>query len=144
MHPGQIGPETSSHKRSDEDALGMGRDCLGKRWPSTGRIQAAFGRDLLASLRHETGSMGAEPAGESHHLVSECHLEIERPEELGHQPLDVAIPDVAAVLAQVCRDPVGTCLRSELSRAHRVWVRAAAGVPHRRDVVDVDPQPQGP
>jgi hypothetical protein len=27
MHPGQIGPETSSHKGSDEDALGAARGC---------------------------------------------------------------------------------------------------------------------
>ena len=49
---------------------------------------------------------------------------------------------MAPVLAQVGGDAVGAGIGDELRRAHRIGMVAAARVPDRRDVVDVDAEAQ--
>ena len=72
------------------------------------------------------------------HLLGRRHLEVQRQVDLGHQPVDVAVGDVAAVLAQVRGDAVGAASAARMRRAHRIGMIAAARVPDGRDVVDVD------
>src|SRR3546814_2987355 len=52
------------------------------------------------------------------------------------------VADVAPVLAQVRGDAVAANRRDDLCRAHRVGMVAAARVADRRDMVDVDAEPQ--
>ena len=48
------------------------------------------------------------------------------------------VGDVPPVLAQVRGDPVGAGLGGDDRGAHRVGMIAAARVPDRRDMVDID------
>ena len=56
---------------------------------------------------------------------------------------NVVVADVPAVLAQMGGDSVGAGLRRQQCRPNRVRMRAAAGVAHGRDVIDVDAEPEG-
>ena len=76
------------------------------------------------------------------HLVGRRHLQIERDRQFGGEPRDVAVGDMAPVLSQVRGDAVGTRLRSEQRRAHRIGIAGAARVADGRDVIDVDAQAQ--
>ena len=103
-----------------------------------GDIEAAFGGALLAPLGHEADGVRPGLERDRHHLVGRRHLEIERLGDLGLEPRDVVIADVAAVFAQMRGDAVGAGLDRELGRAHRIGMAPAARVAHGRDVVDVD------
>ena len=48
------------------------------------------------------------------------------------------VGDVAAVFAQVRGDPVGAGVGGDVRGAHRIGMIAAARVPDRRDMVDID------
>ena len=72
------------------------------------------------------------------HLLGRRHFEVQRQVDLGDQPVDVLIGDVAPVLAQMGGDAVGAGFGGDDRRAHRVGVRAAARVPDGRDMVDID------
>ena len=52
--------------------------------------------------------------------------------------------DVATVLANVDGDAVGTAQFAQDSRMHRIGFVAAPGLTDGGNVVDVDPQSQGP
>ena len=54
-----------------------------------------------------------------------------------------AIADVAPVLAQMGRDPVGAREDGQMGGPDRVRMDAAAGIPHGGDVIDVDAEAQG-
>ena len=45
---------------------------------------------------------------------------------------------VSAVLAKMSRDPVGSGVGGGEGRSHRVGMIAAASVPDRRDMIDID------
>ena len=77
------------------------------------------------------------------HLVGRRHFEIERLVDLGFQPRDVVVADVAAVLAQMRGDAVGAGGDRELGRAHRIGMAPAARVADGGDVVDIDAEAQG-
>ena len=76
------------------------------------------------------------------HLLGRRHLEIERQTGGLLDPLEVAVADMAPVLAQMRGDPVAADRGDDLRRAHRVGVIAAARVADGGDVIDVDAQPQ--
>ena len=103
-----------------------------------GRVESALGGALLALLGHDARGVRFMPQRDCEHLLGRRHLEVQRQADLGHQPVDVAVGDVPPVLAQVRGDAVRACLGGEDGGAHRVGMRAAASVPDRRDMVDVD------
>ena len=76
------------------------------------------------------------------HLVGRRHFEIQRLVDLGLQPRDVVVADVAAVFAQMRRDAVGARGDRQLGRAHRIGMPAAARIAHGGDVIDVDAETQ--
>ena len=96
-------------KRRDADAGVAERATQSARWfVLPGDVEPALGGALLAPLRHEAARRAAlERSGDAEHLLGRRHLEVERQVELGHQPVDVVVGDVAAVLAQVRGDAVG-------------------------------------
>ena len=47
------------------------------------------------------------------HLLGRRHFEVQRQVDLGHQPVDVGVGDVAPVLAQMGGDAVGAGLGRE-------------------------------
>ena len=106
------------------------------------RIQAAFGRPLLALLRHEAGGMGLVGKRDRQHLLGRRHLQVERQVDFPGQPVDVAVGDMPAILAQMGGDAVGAGLGGQPRRAHRVGMAPASGVADGRHVIDVDPEAQ--
>jgi len=102
------------------------------------RVEPAFGGALAALLRHQAGRVRFRLERNRHHLVGRRHFEIERPVDLGFQPRDVVVADMAAVFAQVRGDAVSARSDRELGRAHRIGMRPAARVADGGDVVDID------
>src|SRR5690606_4437592 len=71
------------------------------------------------------------------HLGRGRHLEIERQLDLPHQPLDVVVGYVAAILAQMRGDAVGPRRRGLARRTHGIGMPAAARVAAGGDMGDV-------
>ena len=103
-----------------------------------GGVEPAFGGALGALFRHQADRVrrGLERDGE--HFLGRRHFEIERLVDLGLQPRDVVVADMAAVLAQMRGDAVGAGRDRELGRAHRIGMAPAARVADGGDVVDID------
>ena len=103
-----------------------------------GGVEAALGGALLALFGDDAGGVGPVGERDREHFLGRRHLEVQRQVDLGHQPVDVAVGDVAPVLAQVGGDAVGAGRGGGMGRAHRVGMIAAARVPDGRDMVDID------
>ncbi len=54
------------------------------------------------------------------HLVGRRHLEVERQGQLVHQPADIGVGDMAAILAKVRGDAVGAGLLRDQRGAHGI------------------------
>ena len=78
------------------------------------------------------------------HLLRRRHFQVQRQVDLGHQPVDVVVGDMAAVLAKMCGDSVRAGLCCHDRRAHRIGMIAAARVPDGRDMVDIDAEAKTP
>jgi len=74
------------------------------------------------------------------HLLGCRHFQVQRQRDLGHQPVDIRVRNVAAILAQMRGDAVRARMRRLNRRADRIGVRPAARVPDGRDMVDIDPE----
>ena len=86
--------------------------------------------------------MGLEPLGEGDHLVRRRHLEVERLRQFGGESRHVDVADMAAILAQMRRDPVRAGCDGKMRGADRVGQGAAARITDGRDVIDVHAQAQ--
>ena len=105
-------------------------------------VETALGRPLLALLRHDAGRMRLVLQRDADHLGRGGHLEIERDLELAHQPVDVGVDDVPAILAQVRGDAVGAGCGGDQGRAQRIGELAATRVADGGDVIDVHAETQ--
>ena len=106
-------------------------------------VQSTLGGHLLAALGYEAGRVGAVAQGDGLHLLSDRHLEIERPTAPaaeGREGVDIGVRDVAAIFAKVGGDTVGAGGDGDLGRAGRIGRAAAAGVPNGCNVVYIDPE----
>ena len=103
-----------------------------------GHVEPAFGGDLGAILGHQAAVVRPHADGDLHHLVRQPHLEVHARLQQRPQRVHVAILDVPAVFAQMQRDVVRAGLLGQQRRMHRIRIRHAARLPHRRDVIDVD------
>ena len=101
-------------------------------------IETALGGALLTLFRHQADRMRLVAQGDVEHFRRCRHFQIERQVDLGHQPVDIRVADMATVFAQVRGDPVGACLRRLPGRAHGIRMIAAPGVPDRGHVIDID------
>ena len=103
-----------------------------------GGVEAALGGALLALLGDDAGGVRAVGERDAEHLLGRRHFEVQRDFELRHQRVDIGVGDVAPVLAQMGGDAVGARLGRGEGGADRIGMRAAARVPDRRDMVDID------
>ena len=108
-----------------------------------GGVEPALGGPLLALLGDDAGGVRAVAKRDLEHLLGRRHFEVERDGEPRHQRVDILVADVAAVLAQMGGDAVGAGLGRGERGAHRIGMVAAARVPDRRDMVDIDPEAEG-
>ena len=108
-----------------------------------GGIEPAFGGTLGALLRNEADRVRLGRKHNAQHLVGRRHFEIQRLVDLGLQPRDVVVVDVAAVLAQMRGDAVAARGNGELGRAHWIGMAPAARIADGGDVIDVDAETKG-
>ena len=110
--------------------------------PAAGDVEPAFGGALSRRSGTRQAACGRVRTAICHHLGGRRHFEIERLVDLGLQPRDVVVADVAAILAQMRGDAVGAGRDRELRRPHRIGMAPAARVADGGDVVDVDAEAQ--
>src|SRR6266545_56798 len=106
-------------------------------------VEPALGGEPLAPLRDEGRDVRLRLVGDLHHVLGRGHLAVEPGRDGLPHDLEVALLDVAAILAEVDRDLVGAAQLREHRGGDRVRVLRAAGLAERRDVVDVDAKASG-
>ena len=105
-----------------------------------GHVEAAFGGDLLAPLRHQGDHVGANGQGDRRHFGGGRHLQVEAAAHGLAQQLDIAVLDVAPVFPQMDGDAVGAPQFGQQGVGDRVRFNRAPRLAHVGDVVDVDAQ----
>ena len=108
----------------------------------TNDIEATFGRQLRAPLRHQAGGMRPRPQCERGHLFGRRPLEIERLGDLGFEARDVVVANVAAIFAQMRGDAVGAGGDRDPGCRQRIGMNPATGVAERGHMIDIDAQPE--
>ena len=103
-------------------------------------VEPAFGRALLALFGDDARGVRAVAQRDRQHLGGRRHFEIERDRQLGAKSGDVVVGDVPPIFAKVRGDAVCARFSRQQSRAHRIGVTRLTRIPHRRDMVDIDPQ----
>lgn len=115
---------------------------VAERGDLPGDVEPAFGGHLLAAFRDEADDIRAEANCDVADFGGVGHLEVQAGAHPGAQLPDIAILDVAAVLAQVGRDAMGSGLFAEAGGLDRIGfpktTSAVAGFAERGDVIDVD------
>ncbi len=101
-------------------------------------VEAALGSQFHAPLRHQADIVRAHAQRDLQHLARHRRLQIHARFQLRAQSLDVAVLDMAPVLAQMQGDGVGAGALGEQGGAHRVRVSRAAHLAQRGHVVDID------
>src|SRR5215475_13884226 len=101
-------------------------------------IEPTFGGELRPPLGHETDGVRLRLERDRDHLVGRCHLEVERLCNLRLQAGHILVADVAAVLAQMRGDAVGSGRDRYLRGPQGIRITAATRIAHGGDMVDVD------
>ena len=110
-----------------------------------GGVEPALGGPLLALLGDDAGGVGAVARARSSSISSVAAISrLSGISRLRHQRGDILVGDVAPVLAQMGGDAVGAGRRRGEGGADRIGMIAAARVPDRRDMVDVDAEAEVP
>ena len=104
-------------------------------------VEAALGGALVAVFRHEAAGVWLNLEAEFQHLRRRGHLEIKRQADFFLQPAHIVVANMPPVLAQMRGNAVGAGRGDKMRGAHRIWMRASAGVPDRRHMVDVNAEP---
>src|ERR1700737_1205674 len=107
----RLGGNEQRHANSRPLELGNGGREL-NLLPSS--IKPAFGGALLPAFRDEASSMWPGRHRDANHFVGCSHFQIERLCNLGLEPRDVVVPDVPAILPQMCGDAVSTGFNRDL------------------------------
>ncbi len=131
--------------RVDEDARPDARlpqrpDVGSQGLPVRRDLQSPFRRQLLGPLGHERDDVGPDLERDSLHLVRRGHLHVELGLEGVPQQPQVPLLDVPPVAADMADDAVGAGLLREQGREHGLGLGGLAGLPQRREMVDVDGQ----
>ena len=115
-------------------------DRLGHALAAADHVEAAFGRHFFAAFGHQRRLVGLGVAGDGEHVVGTRQFQIDRHGDRLDEHAQVAVLNVAAVLAQVDRDRVGPAEFGERRRPDGIGLVRLAGLADRGDVVDVDAQ----
>ncbi len=100
-------------------------------------IKAAFGGPFLALLRNQAAGVWTVAQGDRQHLICGGHFQVERQVRLSSQAIYVGVADMAAVFAQMRGNAIRARLGGDTRGSDRIWMRPAARITDRRDVVDV-------
>jgi len=104
-------------------------------------VKSALGGYFLAVFGDEATGIGNMLQGDVQHLARDGHLQIERLRDLGHQPRNVVIGNMAAVFAQMGRNTVRAGFNRKMSRADGVRMPASPRITDRGNVIDIHAQP---
>ncbi len=67
------------HEQTDQDAGALeARNLAFQGRARAAQVEPAFGGELLATLGHDAGLVGADLARDRHHFVGRCNLEIQQ------------------------------------------------------------------
>ena len=103
-------------------------------------VQATFCRDFLTTLGHQTDMLWCCAGDDVQHLVGDRSLEVQRHGDMGLEPLDIFVTDVAPVFTQMEGDDVRARFDGQLRCRNRVRKAPATGIAHGGDMVDVHAQ----
>ena len=106
------------------------------------RVEAALGSALFAFFGNDTSGVRLVAQGDLQHLRRRRHFQVEGDGNFAAEAADVIVGNVAAILAQVRRNPVGARLYRQRRGMHRIRMAAAAGIADRRHMIDVHAQSQ--
>ena len=84
------------------------------------RVEPALGGNLLPALRHDAAGVRPGADRDGGHFLRRRHLKVERRVDLRHDPADILVADVPAVLAQMRGNAIGARLDGNLRRADRI------------------------
>jgi hypothetical protein len=135
----RIGGDEDRHPAA---RIAQGRDEMRQPVFVLRHFEPAFGGLLLALFGHDAHRMRAVAQRDRLHLVGRGHLEVERQRQRRHQPVDIGVRYVPAILAQMRGDAVGAGGLGQLGGAQRIGIGAAACLAHGRHMVDVHAKAQ--
>jgi hypothetical protein len=108
----------------------------------TSSVEPAFGGTLFPLFRHDAGGMWFVSQRYRQHFLGRRHFEIQRQIDRMHDAGDIVVANMPAVFAEMSSYTVAAHGCHDLGCPYWIGMIAAARVPDRRDMVDVDPQTQ--
>ena len=129
------------HRHPDASIAQRG-DIGGKAVFIARHIQPTFGGAFGAVLRHKAHRMGAQAQGKGLHFIGRRTFEIQRRGQTRHQRLDIGIPDVAAVFAQMRCNAIGTRSFGQQGRAQGIGIGHAPCISHGGDMINIHAKTQ--
>jgi hypothetical protein len=100
-------------------------------------VEPALGGHFLPPLRNHRGLVGLQLTGDEHDLFRDGKLQVQFDGHRFLEQADVAVLDVAAVLAKVDGDRVGPAKLGQDCRGYRVGLVRLACLSQGGDVVDI-------
>ena len=91
-------------------------------------VQTAFGGHFLAFFRYQAAEMGLSLTGDIQHLFRHRHLKVHAGIQRLAQNTDIAIGNMATILAQMDGNTVSAGLLGDKSRLYRIRISGTAGV----------------
>ena len=90
--------------------------------PLANGVEASFRRALRPLFGNKTDGMRPGFKRNAYHFFHSRHFEIKWLVDLGLEPRDIVVTNVAPIFPQMRRDPIATCSDGQLCRAHRIGV----------------------
>ena len=102
-------------------------------------IQTALGRHFAFPFRNQGDGVRMHLQSEVEHLLGGGHFDVEPGGDDLSQQSDIAFVDMAAISTNMDGNAVGSRQFGHQSCRHRIGFRGLPGLPHGRNVIDIDP-----
>ena len=111
---------------------------IGRLLPLGNDIQTAFGRHFFTAFRHECRLVRLYLAGDRQHLALAGHLQVKFDGHCLAEDPQIALLNVAAILAEMEGDAVGPPQFRQCGRPDRIGLESPPDLADRCHVIDVD------
>ena len=101
-------------------------------------VQAAFGGQLFAPLRHQAGVLRQNARGNGEHFLGHCHFQVHAGLQSLTQDFHIGVLNVAPILAQVQGDGIRAGGLRHQGGMHRAGIARAARLAHGGDMIDIN------
>jgi hypothetical protein len=125
-------------ERDPDPGLGQPRTEVAQLRKIRGDIQTALGRQLFTTLGDQAAIGRPHSRGDLAHLRGRGHFQIHAGLQDAAEQIDIALLNMATILAQMQRDRIGTGLLGDQGRLDRLRITGAARPTDGGDVIDVD------